>query len=161
MLMNRILRNYLEEVMLTPTELLHGYRDLQRFKDYENLFPSAVSHIATLQTAGGGQSPLERRNEIYAICEQIAERTRRADAVDPPKLGELFSKTLARVGGTKGESAEYLAMAVLARELGGTRNWVGKLDRLCRLAAAETEPKATLLRDTVIAAVRGANVVPE
>jgi hypothetical protein len=162
MLMNRVARNYLEEVMLTPTELLHGYRDLQRFKDYENIFPSAVGHIATLQTAnGGGKSPLERRNEIYAICDQITERARRADGVDLPKLGQSFAKTLAAVSGAKGEKAEYLAMVVLARELSGTRSWVGKLDTLCKLAAAEAEPKATLLLDTVIADVLGANVIQE
>lgn len=144
MLMNRVLRNYLEEVMLTPTELLHGYRDLQRFKDYENIFPSAVGHIATLQTAnGGGKSPLDRRNEIYAICDQITERARRADGVELPKLGQSFAKTLAAVSGAKGEKAEYLAMVVLARELSGTRSWVGKLDTLCKLATAEAEPKAT------------------
>ena len=76
-------------------------------------------------------------------------------------MRELFSETIAAVAGIGGESAEYLAMAVLARELSGTRSWVGKLDRLCRLAAAESDVKATLLLDTVIADVLGANVIQE
>ncbi len=161
MIFNRVLRNYLEEVTLTPTELLHGHKDLQRFQDYENLFASAVSHIATLQTAGTDQPALDRRNEIFAICEQITQQAGRAEALDLPRLAERFSATLAAAKGIGGESPEYLAMVILTRDLAGARSWVGKLDRLCRLAIAETVPKATLLLDTVIADVLGANVIQE
>ena len=52
-------------------------------------------------------------------------------------------------------------MVVLARDLIEKRNWVAKLDRLCTLVVQETEPQATLLLDTVIADVLGANVVQE
>jgi len=159
-LMNRVLRSYLEEVSLTPTELLHSHRDLKRFQDYENIYPAAVSHIATLQVAGTGQKPNQRRDEIFAVVDQIVEQARQAERMDLPKLSSPFSITLAAVAG-RSESAEYLAMVVLAKALASKREWIGKLDMLCRLALAESDPKAVLLLDTVIADVLGANVIQE
>jgi len=52
-------------------------------------------------------------------------------------------------------------MVVLSRELAGIRNWIGKLDRLCKLVADEPDAKAILLLDTVIADILGANVIQE
>jgi len=161
MTFNRVMRNYLEEVVLTPTEILHTHSDLQRLKDYENLYPTAIGHIATLQAKQSGQDPKARRDEIYTICDQIAERARRAEGIYLPAPAELFSETLNAVGRVDGESPEYLAMVVLARDLAGERSWMGKLDKLCRLAMVESGSRAVLLLDTVIADVLGANVIQE
>jgi len=161
MVFNRVLRGYLEEVVLTPTELLHTHKDLQRLQDFENLYPSAVSHVATLQAKESGQDAKARRDEIYAICDQIADRARRAEGIYLPAPAELFSETLSAVGRVEGEAPEYLAMVVLARDLASERSWTGKLDKLCRLAMVESGSKAVLLLDTVIADVLGANVIQE
>ncbi len=161
MLINRVLRTYLEEVSLTPTELLHSHKELQRFQDYENIYPSAVSHIASLQVAGKDQSAADRRNEIFAIVDQISGQAQQAEHLQLPKLSKRFSKTLVAASQVGGEASEYLGMVVLARGLSRKRDWIGKLDMLCRMAIAETDPKAVLLLDTVIADVLCANVIQE
>jgi len=161
MTINRIFRTYLEDVCLTPAELLHSRKELQRIQDKDTLVASAVDLVASLQTKDGGLTPKQRRDEMFASLEQIIAQARRAEALTLPKLGNRFSDSIAGVAGIGGESPEYLGMVVLSRELIGTRNWLGKLDRLCKLAAAETHPQANLMLDAVIADVLGANVVQE
>lgn len=161
MMMNRIFRTYLESVMLTPTEVLHQAADLRRLCDRDRLLPSAVSLTAKLQTQNTDQSLRDRQDEIYAIVDQITARADRAEALDLPPLAEPFSETLAAVSRLNDEQPEYLAMAVLARDLSGTRSWLGKLERLCDMVHAEPDRKAALLLDTVIADVLGANVIQE
>ena len=161
MVFNRIFRNHLESVALTPTEILHSFQDIKRLQDRDNLVPSAVSHVAKLQTANTDQTLRDRQDEIYGIVEQIVEQARRADDMELPPLANSFSATLKDVADFRGETPEYLGMVVLARDLSGVNSWTGKLDRLCQLADPETDRKAILLLDVVIADVLGANIVQE
>ncbi|MGE5503075.1 MAG: hypothetical protein ACM31L_01505 [Actinomycetota bacterium] len=162
MTMNRIFRSYLEQAFLTPTELLHNAKELARLRDKDNLMPSAADRVATLQTKGSNEiTPRQRREEIFAAVDQIYAQARRAEAQKLPKLEDRFSALMAKVAKLGGEAPEYLAMVVLARELIGIRSWVGKLARLSKLAAEETETGATLLLDTVIADVMGSSVVQD
>lgn len=161
MIMSRIFRNYLESVTLTPTEVLHKEADIRRLYDSDNLMPSAVNMVAKLQVKGTDKRPKERQDEIYAIVDQIVDQAAWAESLDLPALSDPFSETLADLARIEAERPEYLAMVVLARDLANHANWVGKIDRLCDLATAETDNKAVLLLDTVIADALSANVVQE
>jgi len=161
MTINRILRTYLEEVCLTPTEVLHNAKELGRLRDKDTLVPSAVDRIASLQVRNTDISVARRREEIFAALDQIHLQARRADGLKLPKVGGSFSALLARMDGFGDEPPEYFAMIALSRELVGMRNWIAKLDRLCKLASGESDAKAVLLLDTVIADVLGANIVQE
>ena len=161
MTINRILRGYFERVTITPTELLHSAKEFGRLRDKDSLFPSAVDRIATLQTQGTEQPSRARRDEIFTAADQVYAQARRADSLKLPRLEGRFSAVIAGLSGGGGDPPEYLAMVVLSRDLLTMRDWVAKLDRLCRLAVDETDARATLLLDTVIADVLGANVVQE
>lgn len=161
-LMNRLFRNYLEKVYLTPTELIHNYKELKRIQDKDTLVPSAVDRVAFLQTRVGDQDTKTRRDDIFKTIDQMSARARKADALALPKLNGSFKDLVDRVGDMAGEDdADYLALVVLSRDLGNVRNWLGKLDRLCRLAVDEGDSHALNLLDGVIADVLGANVVQE
>jgi len=161
MIFNRLFRNYLEEVILTPTEVLHSYKQLQRLFDRDTLRFSAVSHVATLQVKDEEKTAKTRQSELNKIIDQITQQAREAQSVKLPAPGRVFSKTLAAVPKTQGHSAEYLAMVALSRELIKIPSWTGKIDRLCDLALQETDRTAILLLDTVIADLMGANVIQE
>src|SRR5271154_1685684 len=45
----RLLRKYVEQVFLTPTELMHNFKALKKFQEAETLYPSAVDRVASLQ----------------------------------------------------------------------------------------------------------------
>ncbi len=161
MVINRLLRSYLDSVNLTPTEVMHSVKEMQRVGDKDGLLPSAVDMVATLQTKNTDLKAKQRRDDIFASLDQIRAQARRAESLPLPKLGTRFSETLAQVASLDRDNPEYLAMVVLSRELIGIRNFMGKLEKLCRLALDEPHPQALLLLDTVIADVLGANIVQE
>jgi hypothetical protein len=160
--MNRLFRAYLEKVFLTPTELIYNYKELKRIQDKDNLVSSAVDRVAQLQTQDGDQDSKARREEIFKSIDQMSARARRIENLKLPKIAGRFSETISKVRGLgSGEDEEYLAMAVLSRDLMDVRNWVGKLERLCTLAVEDTDPHAITMLDSVISDVLGANVVQE
>lgn len=161
-LMNRIFRNYLEKTFVTPTELIHNYKELKRIQDKDTLVPSAVDRVAFLQSRDSGQDSKARRDEIHKSVDALSARARRADALRLPKLNGSFKDVVDAVARmSEQDDADYLAMVVLSRDLVNVRNWLGKLDRLCRLAVQEGDSHALDLIDGVIADVLGANVVQE
>lgn len=162
MTMNVIFRQYLEFVSLTPSEVLHNPRELRRVQDYGNILSSAADNVAKLQVKATGQSLKERRQQIIDAFDQIVAQADRAEAMDLPVLDGTFSNLLKRVGQSSSERPEYLAMFALCKELSKNRGWIDKLAFLLALAEREdTNSKALLLLDTVIADIFGANVLQE
>ena len=159
--LNRLFREYLEDVTLTPTEVLHSHKQLQRLFERDSLRLSAVSHIASLQVRGQEKSARQRQAELNKIIDQITEQAREAASIKLPKLSDKFSRTIAGVPKLQSHTVEYLAMVALSRELIKIPSWTGKLDLLCEMALRETDRTATLLLDTVIADLLGANVIQE
>jgi hypothetical protein len=161
--MNRLFRNYMEKAFVTPTELMHNFKEFKRLQDKDTLLPSAVDRVAFLQTKDGEGDSKARREEIYKSVDAVSARARRADGMKLPKLNGSFSEVYRAVSdmADADTDADYLAMVVLSRDLINLRSWVGKLDRLCRLAVEDGDPHCLELLDGVIADVLGANVVQE
>ncbi|HLO76694.1 MAG TPA: hypothetical protein VK196_09600, partial [Magnetospirillum sp.] len=161
-LVNRVFRTYLEKVFVTPTELMHNYKELKRIQDKDTLVPSAVDRIAFLQTRDGTLETKSRRDEIFKSVDTMSARARHAEAMKLPKLKDSLKSVIDSLTEMEeADDADYLTMVVLSRDLVNLRNWLGKLDRLCRLAVQENDAHALELLDGVIADVLGANVVQE
>lgn len=160
---NRLLRNYMEKVFVTPTEVMHNYKEMKRLQEKDNLLPSAVDRVAFLQTRDSQGDSKTRRDEIFKSLDEMSAKARRADGMKLPKLNGAFKDMYDRVAQMAAEptEADYLAMVVLSRDLIDVRSWAGKLERLCTLATAEGDSHALALLDGVIADVLGANVVQE
>lgn len=163
MVMNRLFRQYFEQVFITPTEAIHVYNELKRIQDKDNLVPSAVDRVATLQAKDAGTDPRTRRDDMFRCIDQLSARARRAAEMKLPKLNGSVSELRQKVAGLaeKETEADFLTMVALSRELVGMRNWVAKLDRVCRLANSESDPATLGLLDGLIADILGANVVQE
>jgi len=160
---NRVLRNYLDKAILTPTELMHNFKELKRLEDKDNLLTSAVDRVALLQTKDTEQDARSRGQELHHTIDDVAARARRVEGMKLPKLEGRFSEVVAQLSasGDGGEEVDYLAMVVLSRDLINVRNWVGKLERLCKLAVEDSDPHAIEMLDGVIADVLGSPVVQD
>ncbi|MBI3445153.1 MAG: hypothetical protein HY055_07295 [Magnetospirillum sp.] len=159
---NRIFRNYLDKAILTPTELMHNYKELKRLQEKDSLVPSAVDRVAQLQTKDSDQDSRSRGQEIFKTIDDISARARRVENIKLPKLDGRFSDAMREIRAqASGEDADYLAMVLLSRDLINARSWVGKLERLCKLAIDDPDPHAVEMLDGVIADVLGSNVVQE
>ena len=160
-MMNRLFRSYMEKQFVTPTELLHNFKELKRIQDKDSLVSSAVDRVAVLQTRESEQDSKSRREELFQSLEKMSKRARLADQATLPPLGTDFGALLKSINAANEDERDYLAMVVLSRELIGMRNWLAKLEALCKLAEPETDPHAITLLDGVIADILGANVIQE
>ncbi|MFD1626049.1 hypothetical protein [Azospirillum griseum] len=167
MVMNRLLKNYIERLVVTPTEILHNHTELKRLLDKDNLMPTAVGRVAALQAEKAGLDTRARRDELYSVINGVSERARAAAArSDLPSLDSAgFRPIYERLDAREDpESRDFLARALLSRDLVQMRNWLAKLDFLGELVRQEgglTDNPLTLV-DGVIADVLGApSVVQE
>ena len=130
-LISKILRQYLDEKALTPTELMHHPGEMKRVMNFDSLVPNAVSRVASIQVKATGEDSRERRDAIYAVLEELKGRAEKAAAYKnlpyPKEIG--FGATMERVeGAVKGdqEEADYLAKVILSRDLVNIRSLLGR-----------------------------------
>ena len=160
--MTRIFRDYLNEIVITPTELMHDFKELRRIQEKDSLVRSAIDRVASLQTRENEGNARVRRDQLFQLLDQMSDRARKVNRAGLPRLGDKFSETMGAIGREADQDErDYLALVVLSQDLLDLRNWVGKLELLCRLAAVEDEPHAARMLDGVIADVLGTDVMQE
>ncbi|KAF0109733.1 MAG: hypothetical protein FD149_2768, partial [Rhodospirillaceae bacterium] len=161
---NRLLRKYLEEVILTPTELLHNNRELKRLLDLD-IAQSAVDRVATLQAKQNSSDSRERRDVLYGFVEQAWLRLRQlGDRPDVPRVREIgFAAAVERIDATAApEERDFLALVALSNELVNLRNWSAKMQTLIDQMDKAGASRAVGLIDRVIADICGARgIIPE
>ncbi|WP_146210788.1 hypothetical protein [Azospirillum sp. TSO35-2] len=165
MVINRLLRNYVDRVVVTPTELLHNHAELKRLQDKDNLFASAVGRVAALQAERAKIDGRARRDELYGLLSGVTERARAAAGKALPPLGPAgFAHAIDALAACEApEECGFLGRVLLSRELVAMRNWLAKLDFLGELVRQGGGlPAAPLaLVDGVIADVMGAPSVAQ
>lgn len=136
--LGRLLRKYLDEVVVSPTELLHSAAEMKRFGDRGTLLFSSIDRISTLQATATGEDAKLRRDFLSKVWDEGMARARKFTAGKPPT-----PKTLAEVlkGVEKGgDEHPYLCLSLMALRLLEVRSWVGKLDILLGWADEMAEP---------------------
>lgn len=152
--MGRLLRKYLDEVVVSPTELLHSAAELKRFGDKGTLLFSSIDRISTLQAALTGEDGKTRRDFLSKTWDEGLARARKFLATKP-----VAPKTFAEVlkGVQKGgDEHPYLCLSLMSLRLLETRSWIGKLDIVLGWAEevsglAEQSGPALALMDGIVA----------
>lgn len=152
----RILRKYLDESGLTPTELLHNYRELKRLLDMD-ITHGAVDRVASLQVrqTGGGDTR-KRRDELYGFLEKASSRAQAAQkAGSLPSVKQVgFGAALQTIDSkSPPEERDFLALTALSTLLLDTRNWTGKLLELVAQMERSSGARPLGLLDCVVADV--------
>ena len=155
----RLLRKYVEQVFLTPTELMHNHKALKKFQDADSLFPSAVDRVATVQVRGTNINSRERRDELFRWVSQASERARRVEEKGglPELKGNDFAAAYKRVknAAPAADEAAYNALVMLCRDLVGYRDWLAKLARIAELINPDGDEEVLALFDKVMADLVG------
>ncbi|WP_337996148.1 hypothetical protein [Oleispirillum naphthae] len=161
--MGRLYRKYLDEVCLTPAEVLHLEREYKRIWDTESIVPAGVDRVATIQTRGTDLNAKTRGEEIYRILESIGARALRCARRRslPKEVAGSLGEVLAAVSREAEDELDgrFSATVVLARDLVQRRDWIAKLDRLGELIARETDAAALAILDGVTAQAFGCREV--
>ncbi|WP_448203074.1 hypothetical protein [Azospirillum sp. sgz302134] len=166
MIFNRILRNYVERVVVTPTEVLHHHAELKRLLAKDNLAQLAVGRVAALQAEKARTDGRARREELNSLLHTVAERARAAAArKDLPAITRTGFRPMFDALNAKlpPEERDFLARVVLSRETVQMRNWLAKLEFLGELVREDgglADEPLTLL-DGAIADVMGAPSVAQ
>ena len=133
----RLVRKYLDEMQVTPSEMLHSAAELKRFGDKGNLLFAAIDRVSTLQAQASGEDAKTRRDALSKAWDDIGARARALAAKKLPAC-----KSFAEIAATTakgGEDAGYLTQTLMTIRLSDVRSYCGKLDILLGWAA---EPEA-------------------
>jgi len=150
MVMGRVFRKYLDEIEITPTELLHSAREMKRLADKDRLLMSAVDQVSTLQAPGGGDAAKERRDFLHKGWDQAYARVNRVGPVRIPKETSLKALRAAAGGGEQAEF-QFQMRVVMAGQLLDLKGWLAKLDRVLAWSADEDAGSVAVLLDGIIA----------
>ncbi|HVI51920.1 MAG TPA: hypothetical protein VM661_11965 [Candidatus Sulfotelmatobacter sp.] len=145
----RMARKYLDEMVLTPTELLHSPAELKRFGDKDRLLMTAVDIAAGLQAKQTGEEPKIRREALFKLWEQVFARARGTVGVKLPEAKTFAA--LRKLAAGAGEERAYQLRALMVRRLVEQRSWLGKLDLLLEWAAESGIDADMVLIDGVVA----------
>jgi hypothetical protein len=145
----RMARKYLDELVLTPTELLHLPGELKRFGDKDRLLMTAVDLAAGLQAKQTGEESKVRRDFLFTMWEKIFARARNTSGIKLPEAKTLAA--LQKLAPGAGEERSFQLRTLMSRRLVEVRSWLGKLDLLLEWAAEPKVGDDITLIDGVIA----------
>ncbi|MCC9622728.1 hypothetical protein LPB41_13595 [Thalassospira sp. MA62] len=157
---NRLLRKYFEQEVLTPCEVMYNYQNLRKLMFHDTLMPSAVDKVAGLHAKATNGDHIEAMNNLHGAIEQLSARAREVEKVDLPAFEDA---TISEVRDeirrlNLAEDTDFLTMVALTRMLSSSRSWVGKLDLALKVKGNEKDETARQLLDDVIADILGSPV---
>lgn len=154
---SKLLRQYLEDKALTASELLYNAAEMKRAINFENLVPTAVGRVATIQGKVTGQDVRERRDIIYSSLTDLRGKAEEAQkrasfSVKQDGFRGALDKVETLCNGDVAE-ADYLSKVILCRDLVQIRNLLGKVEWLLESAGDAAQNKAAHIHiiDTLVA----------
>lgn len=132
-----LLRDYCDQVTITPSELMHSAHLLEKFMD-DALFASAIERLATLQSAVAQDNSLERRDTLFALFEEAKDKAR-TSGFDDLRDGTL-NEYIQKAGNLNDPAVRYRTKVSLCKRTTTTFSWEGKFIILFDLLG-ETEPQ--------------------
>lgn len=153
-----VLRQYLDPLVLTPTEILYNHKQLRALLNKTQLVENAIVRVSMVQARLPGQDQRSRRTFLQKAIDDTAARARAAQIVFgglPKGRSAIDSVLSAPPGKTPTGDAAYDFRVALAEELVELRTWPAKLDRLIQLVQAERDERLSAAVDGAIADVLG------
>jgi hypothetical protein len=155
LVIGRVFRRYLDEFVLTPTELLHNAKEMKRLADKDRLLFSAVDSISSLQARNTGEDGKVRRDFLHKAWEDAVARARKAEPDKPPPakatLADMLKAAQGAAKGDEGAERDYRCRVMMTLRLLETRSWGGKLDTALAWAAEDEAAPQMVLVDGVVA----------
>lgn len=145
----RAAASYLDQVQLTPLELLHHHEHATKFANAGTTLTAAVQQVAIEQVKATGQSVSERVRELFTYTDAalvLSKSLSEAQASSPALTVERLNE-LAASEDTKP------AYAALAKHLADATTWPQKIERIVALLAPALSAPAEILLDELLAEV--------
>ena len=159
-MMSSILRSFLDQVIITPTELIHSARYQTRLYQAGNLLKDAVERAGTLQAKTFKESVPPRVRELHELVTSLILETRKTEqtALPPLQEGQYNNRVREYLAEGNGEIASQKIYRILTENLSGVRTWSEKLDRVIALAEESNDSHLEYI-DALLAEVLQCEVV--
>lgn len=160
--MNRVLREFLDHLMITPTELLHNY-SYQKKLDSMGLIAGAVAQLAQAQSGAGHGDIRGRIDEIYKLVNQIMYKAQEtmAERKRIPVLVEGQYATLCRriEAVFPDQDRAYMIKTALTTYLNGAGSLGAKLEQIAKLVTDDVNKAQVAHLDDLIADILGSGSI--
>ena len=156
--MNRVLREFLDHLAITPTELLHNY-SYQKKLDSMGLISGAVAQLAQAQSGAGHGEIRARIDEIYKLVNQVmykAQETMSERKRIPVLIEKEFARLCRRIDSIFPENDRgYIVKTALTAYLNGAGSLAGKLEQIAALVTEDCDNQQVAYLDDIIADLLG------
>lgn len=157
--MNRVLREFLDHMVITPTELLHNF-SYQKKLDSLGLIDAAVSQLAQAQSAAGHGDIKARLDALYKLVEQVrykAQETMSERRRIPVLEEKLYANFCRRVDAVfTPDDRDYMIKTGLTNFLNGSPSLAAKLEQIAALVTDDVDNAKVAHLDDMIADLLGA-----
>lgn len=157
--MNRVLREFLDHMVITPTELLHNF-SYQKKLDSLGLIDAAVSQLAQAQSAAGHGDIKARLDALYKLVEQVrykAQETMTERRRIPVLEEKLYGNFCRRVDAAfPPDDRDYMIKTGLTNFLNGSPSLAAKLEQIAALVTDDVDNAKVAHLDDMIADLLGA-----
>jgi hypothetical protein len=162
MVMNRVLREFLDLLVITPTELLHNY-GYQRKLDSMGLIASAVSQLAAAQASAGHGDIKTRIDAIYLLVNEAMAKAQNAMAERkryPVLVEGQYAQLCQKIDAVfpEGERSYALRVALTNYLLGGN-SLALKLEQIASLLTDDVDKTQAAHLDDFIADLLGSGSI--
>jgi hypothetical protein len=157
--MGRVFREFLDKLVITPSELLHNYGYIKKLDATGNLISGAVFQIGQAQANAGLGNVKDLVASLHRLVDEakmlardtLAER-KRLPVLEDGQFGLLCRRAEARF-----EPAErgYMIMTSLTNYLAGSQGWGQKFEQIAKLFSDDIDADAADRLDGVVADVLG------
>jgi hypothetical protein len=126
---------YLRQLRVTPIELLHSPRQQLAFNDAGTMLAQAAQKSAGGQVRGTGISVNQRMRVLYALADEVRNRTRAYhDEHEPvPATRETITELLGHVEGERMIERSFRIFSSLTLAIDGKNGWSEKFDTLLEI----------------------------
>lgn len=132
-----LLHDYCDRVPISPTELLHSHRDIEKLMD-SPLFSSALDRVASLQAIQSGEAENDRRDKLYDLISGVQERARTTGSDDLPHGG--LNGYIMGLGKLDEGNVRFRLITSLSAATLRASSWEGKLSTIFDLVG-DIEPE--------------------
>ena len=156
MSIGRLLRPFLEKFQLTPTELLHTYRQIARLDGTNSLTAAAINRVGTIQAQAMKVQARHRIGTLERLATQAREMARGFEA-ERAKLPEFAKKDLGaqrkrlRMLLKENLRGDHALLSMISQHLSASGSFLEKFDAVLDLAGTEPDADAFDLLDGFLA----------
>ena len=149
-MIGRYLAGFLDQLVITPTELIHSAKYQKRLHDVGRPLMNAVDKVGTLQAKRKGESPAKRVRDLHALVSQASrkvwddERDKPIPAVKP----ETFADAVARLDAAE---RDYLGNRMVVEFLSSHKVWKDKIAVLVHMLGLAKDREAGPLIEALLA----------